>query len=75
VRTLRVAVKPGAQVESFTQRQDGTWLASVRARPVEGQANEALLRLVAGHFRVPRSRVALGSGARSRVKTVLVEDR
>ena len=74
MRTLRVTVKPGARVESFVEQEDGNWLASVRARPLAGQANEAVLRLVAGHFGVPRSRVSLGSGARSRVKTVLVED-
>jgi uncharacterized protein YggU (UPF0235/DUF167 family) len=72
---LRVTVRPNARSESLAPREDGTWLASVAAPPVEGRANEALLRLVAGHFGVPRSRVSLRSGQRARVKTVVVDDR
>jgi uncharacterized protein YggU (UPF0235/DUF167 family) len=71
---LRITVKPGARVASLTRREDGTWLASVRARPVEGAANEALLRLVADHFGLPRSRVSLRTGHRARIKTVVVSD-
>jgi uncharacterized protein YggU (UPF0235/DUF167 family) len=41
---------------------------------VEGRANEALLRLVADHYGVPRSRVTLRAGQRARVKTVVVDD-
>ena len=44
----------------------------VAAPPVERQANEALIRLLAKTLRVPVSRVALAAGAQSRVKLVEV---
>jgi uncharacterized protein (TIGR00251 family) len=45
----------------------------VTAPPVEGAANEAVLRAVAGELRVPLSAVSLRSGARSRTKVLEVK--
>lgn len=47
--------------------------AKVRALPVDGQANQALLKLIAKALAVPASRVSLTQGATSRIKMVLVE--
>jgi len=40
----------------------------VKERPVEGRANEAIIKLLAGHFRISRSQVKLISGAVSKRK-------
>ncbi len=45
----------------------------VRARPVEGEANEALVKLLAKTLGVPRSSVALTRGAQSRLKMIAVD--
>lgn len=47
--------------------------AKVRALPVDGQANQALIKLIAKVLAVPASRVTLAQGATSRIKMVLVE--
>lgn len=47
--------------------------ARVRAVPEKGAANVALERLVADHFGVARSKVAVVSGQTARLKTVRVE--
>jgi hypothetical protein len=52
---------------------DGQLQARVRAAPVEGAANEALLRLLAASLRVPRSSIHLLAGGRSRLKLVEVD--
>jgi len=70
--TLKIKVKPGAKTESLVATEDGTWVASVKAQPVDGKANAALLALVARHFAVARSAVQLKSGAGSRLKLVQV---
>ena len=44
--------------------------ARVRAAPTEGEANTALIRLLAQEFGLPRSQVAIVSGASARLKTV-----
>lgn len=45
----------------------------VTAPPVDGAANERLIKLVSKHCGVARSRVELVSGATSREKTMAIE--
>ncbi len=44
----------------------------VRAPPYKGQANSALCKLIAKTFGVPKGKVAIASGHKSRHKTVLL---
>lgn len=48
--TLQVKVKPSARVSSLTQAAEGSWLAQLKAPPVDGKANQELIALVAHHF-------------------------
>ena len=52
---------------------DGVLRARVAAPPVEGAANEALLRLIADELGVPRRDVRLVAGAGGRTKVVEVD--
>lgn len=47
--------------------------ARVSAAPTDGQANAALLKLLAKALGVPRSALTLAAGDTARVKTILVE--
>jgi uncharacterized protein len=47
---------------------DGELTIYVRERAIDGKANEAVVKLLAEHLGVPRSRVELASGATSRIK-------
>ncbi|WP_246683836.1 DUF167 family protein [Labrys sp. KNU-23] len=47
--------------------------AKVRAVPADGEANQALVKLVAKALGVSASRVSIRQGATSRIKMVLVE--
>ena len=52
---------------------DGSLVVRVTAAPVDGAANTALIRLVAGAIGVPRARVSLVVGASSRRKLIEIE--
>jgi uncharacterized protein YggU (UPF0235/DUF167 family) len=52
---------------------DGALKARVAAPPIDGAANRALLRLIAGALDLPRSRVRLAAGATNRRKVVEVD--
>ncbi|WHZ18415.1 MAG: DUF167 domain-containing protein [Rhodanobacteraceae bacterium] len=71
--TLRVKVKPNARAASLSEQADGTWLAAVRAPPVDGKANAELIALVARHYGCAKSAVSIGSGASGRIKLVKVK--
>jgi len=74
MRILSIKMKPGSRVDQLVELGDGTWQARVKAPPVDGKANEALIALVAAHFGVRKSQVAIKSGASSRLKRVSIAD-
>jgi uncharacterized protein (TIGR00251 family) len=74
VRILQLKVKPNSRESTLTQQPDGAWLAKVKAPPVDGKANAAVIALVAEHFGVPKSAVTIKSGAAGRLKLVQVAE-
>lgn len=70
-----VTVKPGSSRGPLVQTtDDGSLTVYVRERAIEGKATEAVIRVLADHFGVPRSRVTLLSGATSRIKRFRIND-
>lgn len=74
MRTLQIKVKPNSRQAAFEQQADGTWLARVKAPPVDGKANAAVIELIAEHFGVRKAQVSIKSGASGRLKLVQVDD-
>ena len=72
-RILQVKVKPNARLDRLEQAEDGTWLASLKAQPVDGKANDALIALVAAHFKLRKNQVSIKSGGAGRLKRLLIE--
>lgn len=70
---LRVKVKPRSKVSELLQSPDGTWLAKLKAPPVDGKANEELVALVAERFGVRKAAVSIKVGAAARTKLVEVD--
>jgi uncharacterized protein (TIGR00251 family) len=69
---LQVKVKPRAKVSELSQTADGTWVAKLKAPPVDGKANEELVALVAERFRCRKAAVTIKAGASGRTKLVKV---
>ncbi len=66
---VSVHVKPGSKKGPLVETgPDGELTVYVRERAVDGKANAAVIRVLAEHFGVPRSRVELTGGASSRIK-------
>jgi uncharacterized protein len=70
---IQVRVKPNARESRLLPQADGTFIAQVKAAPVEGKANGELIRLVAEHFGCTRARVTIKTGGASRTKRIVVE--
>lgn len=69
---LRLRVTPQATRSAVVGRQGDAWKVRVAAIPERGRANRAVVELLAGTLAVPRTSVALVSGAGARDKTVAV---
>jgi hypothetical protein len=70
---IRVKVKPNARVSELEEGSNGTWVARVRAPPVDGKANAELIELVAERFNRHKSLVSIKRGASGRMKMVKIE--
>ncbi|ORV10271.1 hypothetical protein AWB94_07645 [Mycolicibacterium canariasense] len=66
---ITVNVKPGSKKGPLVQTDaDGALTIYVQERAVDGKANEAVIKLLAAHLGVPKTRLQLVSGAGARVK-------
>ena len=75
MKTLRIKVKPNARSSCLEgPGEGGVWHARVKSPPVDGKANQELVKLVAEHFDCPKSRVSIKNGASGRMKLVRIED-
>lgn len=70
---ITVRVKPNARVDDVA-REGEVFLVKTRAQPHEGKANDAVIRLIANYFKVPRSSVSIVSGLNSRNKIIEISD-
>jgi hypothetical protein len=74
VTVIQVKVKPRARVSLLQRLDDGTFVAQLKAAPIEGAANAELVELVARWFGCRKAMVSIKSGAASRLKLVTVRE-
>ena len=77
-----VKAKPGAKKAYIKEEPQGLFknaaerkfVVAVTERAIEGRANEAIVAALAEHFKVPRSKIKIVSGARSKEKTIEIPE-
>ena len=67
-----VRVQPRARKNAITGVVGDAIKLALTAPPVEGRANEAVIRFFADLFEIPRSSVTIASGATSRTKVLRI---
>ncbi len=70
--TFAVRVQPRASQSAIVGEIDGALKVRLAAPPVEGAANEALVRFLSKLFGVPRSNIVIVSGATAKNKIIRV---
>jgi uncharacterized protein (TIGR00251 family) len=65
-----VKVKPNSREQKIEQCSDGSWLVRLKSPPVEGKANQELIKLLAKHFQVPKSKIQIKVGQSSKQKLI-----
>ncbi|TAG76774.1 MAG: DUF167 domain-containing protein [Burkholderiales bacterium] len=78
MRRIQVKVKPSAKHSKLELQTDASgesiWVAHVKAPPIDGRANEALIGLLASHFSVRKQSVRVVTGQSARLKRIEIAD-
>ncbi|GCL41621.1 DUF167 domain-containing protein [Anabaena sp. FACHB-1250] len=68
-----VKVKPNSQQQKIEELADGSLNVHLKSPPVDGKANEELIKLLAKKFDVPKSSITIKSGVTSRNKLIIID--
>jgi uncharacterized protein (TIGR00251 family) len=71
--TVTLYIQPGAKHSRIVGRHDGMPKIAIKARPIDGEANAALIEFLADLAAVPKASVKLLSGQSSRIKRLEVD--
>ena len=70
MRKINVRVIPRARQNKITVENDGCLRVHITAAPVDGAANDAVIKILAEYFDMPKSQIKIIRGATSRNKVV-----
>lgn len=70
---IRIKVIPNSRVVSVEELKDGTLKVKVDATPEMGMANQRLMEIMANHLKIPKSKLRIVSGFKSRNKTLHID--
>lgn len=74
-RLIKIKVTPrGSVTEILGELPDGTIRIKLAAPPVDGAANDALIKFLSKEWGIPRSRLQIKSGHTGRLKTIVIDD-
>ncbi len=65
-----ITVKPGSSQEKIVETAPGELTIYLRAKPHDGEANTALIKLLSKHFDVPKTSITITRGMKSHTKIV-----
>jgi uncharacterized protein (TIGR00251 family) len=70
---LHIKVKPNSKQDLIKQEADGSLKVYVKAEPVDGKANEYLVKFIAEVLGLPKSKVTLLKGETSQFKKLEID--
>ena len=71
---LKVQVKPNTKQQKIQEQPDGSLTIYLKSPPVDGKANQELIKLLAKRYGIPKSQILIKSGASSRNKLIEFPD-
>lgn len=74
MRRINLRVIPRAKQNKIAADADGTLRVHITAAPVDGAANEAVIKLLAEYFDLPKSQIKIVRGGAARDKIIEIPD-
>lgn len=70
---ITVKVKLNSKIESVEIIDEKNLAIKVRARPIDGEANKRIIELLSEYYKVPKSRIEIVSGLKSKTKIIEIK--
>ena len=70
---LKIYLQPGAKKSEIVGKHSDAIKIKVQARPIDGEANKALIDFLSEMLSIPKAFISIKSGQKSRFKTVCIE--
>lgn len=70
---ISVKVKPNSKEEKIEKISDSEFLLWVKSAPKENKANQAAVALLSEYFDIPKTRIAIIRGQKSKNKIVSID--
>ena len=67
---IAVKVKPNSRQQKIIEAEDGSLNVHLKSPPVDGKANQELIKLLAKKYQVPKSQIMIKSGISSKTKLI-----
>ncbi len=71
---LKVLVKPNAKKLNIERLSEDTFKINLNAPPIDGKANEKLIKVLSDYLNIPKSRIFIKAGKQSRRKLIEIYD-
>lgn len=70
---FQIHLCPNAKKEEINGLFDGRIKISITAQPIDGKANDSLIKFLSKHFHISRSSIEIVKGLTSRDKTLCID--
>jgi uncharacterized protein (TIGR00251 family) len=67
---IHIKVKPGSKLNHLLKDAAGNWVMKVKAPPVDGKANDEVIRFLSEILKIPKSAITLKRGQSNSYKTL-----
>jgi len=70
---ISIKVKPNSRKQKIEELTDGSLIICLKSPPIDGQANQELIEMLAKKFQVTKSQITIKSGLSSKNKLVEID--
>lgn len=73
-KLLQIKIIPNSKINKIVEQKENFYKIKLMAPAVEGKANKSLLSFLSGLLKIPKSKIEIAKGEKSREKTIRISD-
>jgi uncharacterized protein (TIGR00251 family) len=71
---IKVKVKPNSKIQKIESEADGSLTVYLKSPPIDGKANNELIKVLAKKFALPQTNIIIKSGFNCRQKLIEIQE-